>query len=607
MAATERPVGFFLSFRFKLMVAMILIVVTISLIVLFLTQNRAEAIYRDFLADQFLAQADLFFEKRDARLSAAREAIADALTNVRLIAALDAGDYENFYHDMGVELAEILGRYESRLIDRQRGLGTFYRYIRADGEVLMPTESSAGFVSGMDEELMAARIAQVKTSMVEESPDGSPIDQVGYLTLGRADQLQFYEVLVSPHINVFYSGDHKGDLIFGVPISSTDEFAGRSGEELKNALLLEDFLFSDDLPEESNASIIQMVSADSAVRTEKSDELRMAGEIEIGKVLYRVFYQSLSTSASFPESYQVSLFSLAGLQQLLRQLRGIIFGFAVLAVAVGAGLSYFASENMTRPILELVAGTEEIKKGNFEHHVKVRSRDEIGLLTSSYNDMSTELALKEKLRSVLDKVTDKEVAQRLINGSVELGGELRDITVLFCDIRGFTPLTEGMPPAEVINMLNEHMTALTKVVYDNRGVVDKFVGDEIMVLFGAPNKYGRDTINAAKCALSMVSERGKLNRSGDFQINIGIGLASGEVVAGNMGSSDRLNYTVLGEQVNLAARLCGSARPMEVLIDSMTEERLRGKGRMEPLKDMQLKGFEGNVTAFSLLEINEPA
>ncbi len=217
--------------------------------------------------------------------------------------------------------------------------------------------------------------------------------------------------------------------------------------------------------------------------------------------------------------------------------------------------------------------------------------------------MTEGLALKERYRSVLDKVADPQVAAELMSGSMDLGGEVRDITTLFCDIRGFTPLTEGMPPADVIHMLNEHMTALTRVVYERRGVVDKFVGDEIMVLFGAPRGYGDDALNAASAAVAMIGEREKLNQQSRFQFKIGIGLASGEVVAGCMGSEDRLNYTVLGEQVNLAARLCGAAGPMEVLIDALTEERLRGLIQTEPKPDMQLKGFSSASRVYALEKV----
>src|SRR6185436_14210849 len=104
-------------------------------------------------------------------------------------------------------------------------------------------------------------------------------------------------------------------------------------------------------------------------------------------------------------------------------------------------------------------------------------RDEVGALSESFNEMAEDLALKERYKTVLAQVTDKEVAEQLISGQMTLGGEVRRVSVLFCDIRGFTPLTENMPPAEVITMLNEHMTVMNRVVHRHYGDVDKFVGD----------------------------------------------------------------------------------------------------------------------------------
>ena len=179
---------------------------------------------------------------------------------------------------------------------------------------------------------------------------------------------------------------------------------------------------------------------------------------------------------------------------------------------------------------------------------------------------------------------------------------MREISVLFCDIRGFTALTQNMDPAEVIRMLNEHFTPLTRVVYEHNGVVDKFVGDLIMAVFGAPKSYGNDALNAACCALEMIRERQELNGTSLYKIEMGIGVATGSAVAGCMGSQDRLNYTVLGKHVNLASRLCSKAGRMEVVIDKTTLHRLGESQRVEPLAELELKGFSERVPAYKLLE-----
>ncbi len=210
------------------------------------------------------------------------------------------------------------------------------------------------------------------------------------------------------------------------------------------------------------------------------------------------------------------------------------------------------------------------------------------------------LALKERYRSVLDIVADKSVAQRLVDGELALGGELRDVTVLFCDIRGFTALTEEMAPTETITLLNEHMTALTGVVHAHGGVVDKFIGDGLMALFGAPQASDDHAGRAVAAAAAMLAARRRLNVASGRELGIGIGVASGPVVAGCVGAEDRLNYTVVGAQVNLAARLCAQAAAMEILIDEATHRSLAAGIAVEPIPALVLKGFSVPVAAYKV-------
>ena len=150
-------------------------------------------------------------------------------------------------------------------------------------------------------------------------------------------------------------------------------------------------------------------------------------------------------------------------------------------------------------------------------------------------------------------------------------------------------------------MLNEHMTAMTAVAHEFRGVVDKFVGDMIMVVFGAPKSYGNDAENAVKCALKMIATRRQLNQTGKQDIEVGIGIATGEVLAGCMGSEDRLNYTVLGEKVNLGSRLCDIAGPMEILVDESTRAQAADSIDMEPREAQHFKGFAESINSYRVV------
>ena len=572
--------------------AMVVIVAVISLFTLLITQNRVNAVYSEVLTNQFEEQAKLFFAKRDARLSAARDAIADALRNVRLVAAVQAKDYERFNSDLTYELSEILDRYAHTGSEAYSGPVPFFRFIHANVEAAIEAGADAGFVEGLSESELCADLARLAVGI-----DPGVRDEVGYLTFGEDRNRILYEVLVSPLMDEHDGDAYLGSLVFGVPVMSVAEFAS-GGAGQKNAVMLPDFFFSDQIREEDHESIM------ANIKTSLLQQFAGTPDVSIDGIGHRVFFRALTKGERFPQAFGVSVYSLAGLQSNLKQLRAVMLVIASVALLIGIGLSLFAAHHMTRPILDLVNGTEAIQAGDFEFRIPVKSHDEIGLLTRSFNAMGAELELKERYKSVLDKVTDRDVADELISGSLDLGGEERETSVLFCDIRGFTPLTEGMRPAEVITMLNEHMTALTGVVYAHHGVVDKFVGDEIMVMFGAPRSYGDDVLNAARCALEMVRQREELNASGNYRIGIGIGVATGEVVAGCMGSEDRLNYTVLGENVNLASRLCGAAGPGEVLIGGVSRARLGDRADADRLPELTLKGFAGEVEAYRLNAIN---
>jgi len=157
-----------------------------------------------------------------------------------------------------------------------------------------------------------------------------------------------------------------------------------------------------------------------------------------------------------------------------------------------------------------------------------------------------------------------------------------------------------MAPHQVITMMNTHMTAMTEIVHAHGGVVDKFVGDEIMVLFGVPVPGDDDVGQALRCARAMVARCRDMNAERDPPIEIGIGIAHGEMVAGCMGSEDRLNYTVLGDRVNLAARLCSQAKAMEIVVDEAVRD-ITGLDLPDSQRQtLPLKGFE-NPPAFYIL------
>jgi len=280
------------------------------------------------------------------------------------------------------------------------------------------------------------------------------------------------------------------------------------------------------------------------------------------------------------------------------------------ALVLSALLGIWLSRNLTRPMRALVAATGRVAEGDYGAQVSVQSLDEMGALAKAFNDMTRGLHLRERYRAVLNKVVSQDVAAELLKGDVELGGESRLVTVLFADIRGFTPLTEGMEPQEVISLLNECMEHLSRAIDAEGGVVDKFIGDAVMAVFGAPaaqDDHARRAVAAAiRMRVGMATFNAIREARGDRPFSIGIGINTGLAVAGNMGSTNRMNYTVVGDMVNLASRLCTQARPGEILISGPTF-RLAGPGlKAPPLGGRSLKGFSSEVDVYAVESMVAP-
>lgn len=294
------------------------------------------------------------------------------------------------------------------------------------------------------------------------------------------------------------------------------------------------------------------------------------------------------------------------------------------SLLVAALLSGGLARRLTEPLRALTAATGRVAAGDLDTPVEVTSRDELGDLAASFNDMTRELRLKEQYRGVLNKVVSPDVAAELMGGKVELGGETRTLTVLFGDLRGFTPQTQNMPPQAVIELLNECMGALSAAVDAEGGVVDKFVGDEIMALFGAPVSRGDDARRAVNCAVRMQQAMENINqhraRRGQAPLRLGIGVSTGDAVVGNMGAPERLNYTAVGATVNLGARLCSAAGDGEILLSPATVEALdqgaggppvSGEGKNSPAGGLDIRSvgereFKGFSDPLEVFAVNTP-
>jgi adenylate cyclase len=282
---------------------------------------------------------------------------------------------------------------------------------------------------------------------------------------------------------------------------------------------------------------------------------------------------------------------------------------ALLGLAISAVVGIWIASGVSKPVLQLAEGARKIGQGNYQYRVNVNQSDEMGLLAGSFNHMSAGLAERDQVRDLLGKVVSPTVAAELLRKAVTLGGEEREVTVLFSDVRNFTTMCEALAPQEMLGILNRYFTRMSAIVEANGGIVDKYVGDAIMALFGAPLANPDDADRAMKTALEMCEAVDELNQQwqvlGRPTINLGIGINTDVVVAGNMGSQTRLNYTVIGDGVNLASRLQGLTKRPEyatrIIISRTTLAKAKGRYQTRRLGEVAVKGKQKPTEIYALL------
>jgi adenylate cyclase len=284
-----------------------------------------------------------------------------------------------------------------------------------------------------------------------------------------------------------------------------------------------------------------------------------------------------------------------------------------LAMSVAIIITFLFSSTLTRPIEQLVVFTREIARGNFNlmASATVRSLDEVGTLAASFDQMVDGLKERDKVKNLFSKFHGSSVAESLIqNGEAKVGGSRKSVVVFFSDIRGFTAFSESRTPEQVVAMLNEYFSAMVRIIYRNNGIVDKFIGDAIMAIWGAPQTTGDDPYYAVKTCVEMRQAIEELNKvrqgRGEEPIKIGIGLHLGDAISGTIGSEDRMEYTVIGDTVNMTSRIEGATKAFgaDCLISEDLAEKVKNqficeaagacevKGKSEPLKLYKVRGYK---------------
>lgn len=297
------------------------------------------------------------------------------------------------------------------------------------------------------------------------------------------------------------------------------------------------------------------------------DEQRMENLVSY---LHPVIFQDVRAG------YVLITFSRASLDTALNDSVRAISAATILMIILAVIISFLMSRKVSQPINYLMDASKAIDEGCLTYRISERRNDEIGNLITAFNSMADGLLKKSQVEDTFSRFVSSNIAEQIMNDldNVEIGGKHVNGSVLFADIVGYTDISENLPPQEIAQLLNEYFSYIGEATKLYHGTIDKFMGDCAMVVFGIPQEDSQHGFHAIACAVLIQRLVERLNAiridKGLFPVQFRLGINSGEMLAGNMGYNDRMEFTVVGDSVNLASRLCTFAAPGEIVINKDT-------------------------------------
>jgi len=458
-------------------------------------------------------------------------------------------------------------------------LASFIRLISSDGRTIADTLSAeASAKLAIDEQLVLH---------AEETPG---LQATTVETLGDTLHLVMVYPLLAPEPSVW--------IAVGFPLDAdlVAEFSRLSGFEIAFV---------------RNGKVAVCTPALGHTNLALADNSNMhASELQTLDLKERPF---LGLTVPFPEDFGgstqiVMLRSLDVEMAPFWQLEKVLIVLNVIALLVSGIAGVFVARGVTRPLISLSEGVGRIMRDDYRARVQVKTRDELGNLASAFNRMAMGLEERDKVRDLLGKSVSPEVARELMKSEIELGGEIRNVTILFSDLREFTTLSETQLPQALVKQLNAYFTEVTGAVESAGGVVDKYIGDAVMAIFGAPVQVADHADRAVRAALAILQAEESLNRErreqGLSPLRTGIGISTGAVIAGNVGSTTRYNYTVIGSEVNVASRLESLTKETvfqaRIICSDATRLALNGAHALRDLGETEIRGKKGTLRIWAI-------
>lgn len=576
-----------LGLRWKLMLTMGAFILILLLSILFGISRSVENHIRQEIHTNFTEAGQVFDRIQEIRfrqLSQTAILLADA---PRLKAAVSTGDTTTINQNIREDLFPLLDfdpMLPDSLVTEEMWLDT------QKSGMLMVTDRHGTPIGQLSErglpEYSMAHYAGVADALRGGLPDDFYI---------RREDDRYFSVTTVP---VFTDIGLIGTLSYGFPIRP--EEAMSLAEDIGNEV----FYFVDnrilsaslqDLEPDARKELSQAIYAatldleDTEDRASVTFDMQFLGE----QWLFYVSPMQQHTEELQHPGYYVVAQSLTRELAPQRELQSIIFGIGVIGLIAAMVFGILLTTHITKPINKLIEGIRRIEEGDYSKPVPVTRSDEMGYLTQTFNNLVENLRERLQMLKFVSRATQDAIKANLTE--IPLGGKRKEVVVLFSDIRNFTQWSESRPPEEVISMLNSILRYQAEIIQKHGGDIDKFVGDELVAVFEGSQKEQNAVL------ASMEIQHNQHDISKQDEISTGIGINSGEVLMGAMGSQERMDYTVLGHNVNLAARLCSSAGPGQILITESVYLALQRSIETKSLKPVSVKGVEEPVQVYEVI------
>ena len=459
--------------------------------------------------------------------------------------------------------------------------------------------SPEGELLAMTDEVLGAENVGPFIFLIRQATEGDKEQASGYSYLGGRLHVLVVVPLYAPYPNAV--------AWFGLAYPIDTAFANA----IKNTTRL-DVSFTSN-PDEPNLRVLSTTlppaMADAAARHMSTAQSASLGSemLTLGGEPYVTLFEPLEMLGEAPIRIALQR-SLTAELAPARELENVVLLISLAALAVATIAALWIARGVSQPVQQLAAHTKLVAAGVYTRRIDLPREDELGQLANAFNQMTAGLAERDRVRDLLGKVVSPEIAAQLLQSDLKLGGEERVVTILFCDLRDFTTLSEKLPPTDVLALLNRYLDRMSIIIEQHGGVIDKYIGDAIMALFGAPVAAADAPERAIATARDMARALDTLNREfaaeGKPALAFGIGINTARVVAGNMGSKTRLNYTVIGDGVNLASRLEGLTKDpaygTPIIVSDATLAAMKTRPAARELGEVKVKGKAESVKIFAL-------